>query len=68
MGQIFPTASLHREHSISYALVCEKEISHLRGRKPRPWLNTNPESEIYLFYMDKFMMDCVSPTFLRFFV
>ena len=28
-GQIFPTASLHRDHSISYALVCEKEISHM---------------------------------------
>ena len=32
VGQIFPTASLHRDHSISYALVCEKEISHPRGR------------------------------------
>ena len=29
MRQIFPTASLHRDHSISYALVCEKEISHM---------------------------------------
>ena len=29
VGQIFPTASLHRDHSISYALVCEKEISHM---------------------------------------
>ena len=28
MGQIFPTTSLHRDHSISYALVCEKEFSH----------------------------------------
>ena len=32
VGQIFPTASLHRDHSISYTLVCEKEISHLRGQ------------------------------------
>ena len=24
VGQIFPTASLHRDHSISCALVCEK--------------------------------------------
>ena len=24
VGQIFPTASLHRDHSISYALICEK--------------------------------------------
>ena len=29
VGQIFPTASLHRDHSIMYALVCEKEISHM---------------------------------------
>ena len=27
VGQIFPTASLHRDHSISYALVCEKDFS-----------------------------------------
>ena len=27
VGQIFLTASLHRDHSISYALVCEKEKS-----------------------------------------
>ena len=31
VGQIFPTASLHRDHSISYALVCEKEISPTFG-------------------------------------
>ena len=30
VGQIFPTASLHRDHSISYALVCEKILSHNR--------------------------------------
>ena len=29
VGQIFPTASLHRDHSILYALVCEKELSHI---------------------------------------
>ena len=29
-GQIFPTASLHRDHSILYGLVCEKEKSTLR--------------------------------------
>ena len=27
--KIFPTASLHRDHSISYAMVCEKEISYM---------------------------------------
>ena len=29
VGQIFPTASLHRDHSSLYALVCEKEFFHL---------------------------------------
>ena len=29
VGQIFPTASLHRDNSILYALVCEKELSHM---------------------------------------
>ena len=29
VGQIFPTASLHRDHSILYALVCEKELSQM---------------------------------------
>ena len=28
VGQIFPTASLHRDHSILYALVCEKNRIH----------------------------------------
>ena len=28
-GQIFPTVSLHRDHSILYALVCEKELSQM---------------------------------------
>ena len=27
VGQIFPTANLHRDHSISYALECEKYFS-----------------------------------------
>ena len=31
VGQIFPTASLHRDHSISYALVCEKGLSQRSG-------------------------------------
>ena len=29
VGQIFPTVSLHRDHSILYALKCEKEISYM---------------------------------------
>ena len=30
VGQIFPTASLHRDHSILYELVCEKDKSVIR--------------------------------------
>ena len=29
MGQIFPTSSYHRDHSIFYALVYEKDLSHM---------------------------------------
>ena len=29
VGQIFLTACLHRDHSILYALVCEKEFSYM---------------------------------------
>ena len=29
VGQIFPTASLHRDHSILYALLCEIELCHM---------------------------------------
>ena len=36
VGQIFPTASLHRDHSISYALVCEKELSHMGKNDANP--------------------------------
>ena len=36
MGQIFPTASLHMDHSISYVLVCEKEISHIDKNNGNP--------------------------------
>ena len=36
VGQIFPTASLHRDLSISYALVCEKEISHMGQNNKDP--------------------------------
>ena len=32
----FPTASLHRDHSILYALVCEKEISHIDKNNGNP--------------------------------
>ena len=33
VGQIFPTVSLHRDHSILYALVCEKDLSHMGKNK-----------------------------------
>ena len=36
VGQIFPTASLHRDHSISYALVCEKRLSHMGKNNGNP--------------------------------
>ena len=39
VGQIIPTANLHRDHSILYALVCEKELSHM-GKN-----NGNPDQE-----------------------
>ena len=29
VGQIYPTASLHRDNSISYALVCEISLSYM---------------------------------------
>ena len=29
MGQIFLTVSYHRDHSILYALVCEKQFFHM---------------------------------------
>ena len=54
---------------------CRIEISHPRGQNlnqgrglPSPWLNSDPEGEISLSYMDRLMMDCFSPTFPRFFV
>ena len=36
VGQIFPTASFHRDHSILYALVCEKEISYMGKNSGNP--------------------------------
>ena len=75
VGQIFPTVSLHRDHSISYALVCEKEISHPRVRNfnqgqglPSPWFISDPEGEISLSYMDRAHDGLFSPTFRSFFV
>ena len=36
VGQIFLTASLPRDHSISYALVCEKKLSHMGKNNGNP--------------------------------
>ena len=36
VGQIFPTASLHLDHSILYVLVCEKELSHMGKNNGNP--------------------------------
>ena len=50
------------------------EISQSRGRNfnqgrdlPSPWLNSDPEGEISLSYIDRLMMDCFSPTYTSFF-
>ena len=38
VGQIFLTASLHRDHSMLYALVCEKELSNMGKNNGNPAL------------------------------
>ena len=60
--------------TIHHECPCRIEISHPRGRKFNqergllsPWLNSDPEGEISLSYMDRLMMDCFSPTFRSFF-
>ena len=50
--------------SIHHECPCRIEIFHL---KPHPWLSSDPEGEISLSYMDRLIMDCSFPTFLRFF-
>ena len=47
VGQIFLTASLHRDHSISYALACEKELSHMGKNR----LNSDLVCEKYLNHL-----------------
>ena len=61
--------------TIHHERPCRIEISHPRGRKfnqgrglPSPWLNSDPEGEISLSYMDRLMMDRFSPTYRRVFV
>ena len=47
VGQISLTASLHRDQSISYALVCEKEISHPLGQNFNQGLGVPCRIEIF---------------------
>ena len=61
--------------TIYHECPCRIEISHPRGRNlnqgrglPSPRLNSDPEGEISLSYMDRLMMDCFSPTFSKVFV
>ena len=56
--------------TIHHKRPCRIEISHPRGQKfnqgrglPSPWLNSDPEGEISLSYMDRLMMDRFSPIF-----
>ena len=56
--------------TIQHECPCSIEISHPWGRNLNqgqglrsPWLNSNPEGEISLSYMDRLTMDCFSPTF-----
>ena len=53
VGQIFPTASLHRDHSISFALVSEKEefvprIADWHHKACRVMPNGDSEGRIFL--------------------
>ena len=59
--------------TIHHECQCRIETSHPRGRNfnqgqglPSPWLNSDPEGEISLSYMDKPMMDCFLPLFQGF--
>ena len=60
----FKTITIHHERPWRI------EISHPRGRNfnqgrglPSPWLNSDPEGEISLSYMDRLMMDRFLPLF-----
>ena len=82
MMRIYVTSSIYiysrtnvKIITIHHELPCRIEISHPRGRKfnqgrglPSPWLNSDPQGEISLSYMDRLMMDRFSPTFRRVFV
>ena len=64
---------LNQEILINPELYHPWEISHLMGWNlnqgrgmPSPWLNSDPEGEISLSYMDRLMKDCFSPIFRMF--
>ena len=70
MGQIFLTASLHRDHSILYALVCEKNRIHHwcsvgteTESQPRGLIvlvgNEACRSILFLIYHDRTVQYCV---------
>ena len=61
--------------TIHHERPCRIEISHPRGRKfnqgrglPSPRLNSDPEGEISLSYIDRLLIDRFSPTFRRVYV
>ena len=67
--------SVSKNITIHHERPCRIEISHPRGQKfnqgrglPSPWLNSDPEGEISLSYIDRLMMDRFSPTFRRVFI
>ena len=56
--------------TIHHECPCRIEISHPRGQifsqsrgLPSPWLNSDPEGDISLSYMDRLMMNCFLPLF-----
>ena len=65
--------SLSKIITIHHECPCRIEISHPSGRNfnqgrglPSPWLNSDPEGEISLSYMDRLMMDRFLPLFEAF--
>ena len=63
VGPIFPTASLHRDHSISYALVCEKRFS-TPGKKSQISLSGVQEKIFYTRVKSQISLSSVSTVFL----
>ena len=60
---------------IHHECPCRIEIPYPRGWNfsqgqglQSPWLNSNPEGEISLSYINMLMVDCFSPTFSKLFI